>query len=208
MAENLAVEAREPGGKLRNRRLRKSGKVPVVLYGHGEDVVCLGVSAQDLTAVINRGSRMVALSGAVTESAFIREVQWDTWGTEVVHVDFTRISADEKVKVRLSVELRGEAPGVRNGGVVEHLLHDIELECPAGSIPEKIRINVNELELDATITVGEIELPEGAVVLGKATAIVVQCVEPTEVLDEDLAEAVPGEPEVIGEKDEEAKDGK
>ena len=201
MAENLVVEVREPGGKLSNRRLRKSGTIPVVLYGHGEEVMCLGASARDLGAIINQGRHMVALTGAVDETAFIREVQWDTWGENVLHVDFTRVSADEKVKVHLSIEIRGEAPGTKSGGAVEHLIHNIEIECPAASIPEKIRISVNALELDDTITVADLELPEGATVLGKPDAVVVQCVVPT-VVDEDAAEAVSGEPEVIGAKEE------
>jgi len=203
MAENLVVQSREPGGKRQNRRLRKAGTVPVVLYGHGEDVVCLGVSARDLQAVINHGSYMVSLSGAVNESAFIREVQWDTWGNEVLHVDFTRVSADEKVKVQLPVELRGEAPGVKAGGVVEHLIHNIEIECPAASIPEKIRVSINELELGGSITLGDLELPEGAILIRDAESVAVQCVEPTVVDEEEPAEAVPGEPEVIGAKEEE-----
>ena len=85
---------------------------------------------------MRHGSRLVDLTGAVSESAFIRELQWDTYGTHVVHVDFTRISADELVKVHLTIELRGEAPGVKEGGVVDQLIHHVEVECPAGNIPE------------------------------------------------------------------------
>ena len=84
---------------------------------------------------MRHGSRLVDLTGAVSESAFIRELQWDTWGTSVVHVDFTRISADELVKVVVAIELRGEAPGVKEGGVVDQLVHQIEVECPAGASP-------------------------------------------------------------------------
>ena len=74
--------------------------------------------ADELETALRHGSRLVSLTGAVNESAFIRELQWDTWGTHIVHVDFTRISEHEIVEVRVPVELRGEAPGVREGGVV------------------------------------------------------------------------------------------
>jgi len=82
------------------------GQTPAVLYGHGEANVCLSVPSEALAAALRHGSRMVGLTGAVTESAFIRELQWDTYGTHVLHVDFTRISVDELVKVHVTVELR------------------------------------------------------------------------------------------------------
>jgi len=202
MADELNVELREDTGKHKNRRLRKAGGVPAVLYGHGLDNICLSVSAEPLEAAVRRGSRLVSLTGAVNESAFVRELQWDTWSTHVLHVDFTRVAADETVEVRIAVELRGEAPGVREGGVVEHLIHEVNMKCLAIAIPEKIRVNVNSLNLDGSITVGDLVLPEDATVAENADAVVVQCVLPTELPDEFEAEGVPGEPEVIGAKEE------
>ena len=201
MSETLAVESRELRGKRNNRRLRASGKIPAVLYGHGQEPVSLAVPADQFDAMVRHGSRMVALSGAVNESAFIRECQWDTWGNHVVHVDFTRISAHEKVQVQVTIELRGEAPGVKEGGVVKQLLHEIELECEAGSIPEKLTLSVNNLEMNGSITVAELDLPSGATALVEGEKAVVQCVEVTEQA-EDETEAGDIEPEVIGRKKE------
>ncbi len=203
MAEVLTVEIREHAGKHHSRRLRNSGSIPVVLYGHGKENVCLSASAEQLDAVIRHGSRLIDLTGAVGESAFIREVQWDTWGTHVLHVDFTRISADEKVDVQLLVELRGEAPGVKEGGVVEHLIHEVHVECPASAVSEKLEVNINSLKLGESITVADLKLPEGASVHGDPTAVVVHCVEPVEGPEEEAAEAAPTEPEVIGAKEKE-----
>jgi len=203
MAEVLNVEVREIRGKRNSRRLRKAGSTPGVLYGHGLENVSLSVPAGELDALVQHGSRLVTLSGAVSESAFIREVQWDTWGTHVVHVDFTRISEDEKVEVRISVELRGEAPGAKEGGIVEQMVHEIQLECPAGRIPEKIQVNINDLKLHDAITVADLDLPEGATVLNEETAVVVHCIEPMAELEEGVGEAVSGEPEVIGGKEKE-----
>lgn len=206
MSETLAVESRDLRGKRNNRRLRASGKIPAVLYGHGQDPVSLAVPAEQLDAMIRHGSRMVALTGAVNESAFIRECQWDTWGNHVVHVDFTRISAHEKVQVQVSIELRGEAPGVKEGGVVKQLLHEIELECEAGDIPEKLEVNINDLELNGSITVATLDLPSGAKVFEDLEQDIVQCVEVIEQAEEE-AEGGEFEPEVIGRKkdDEEAE---
>jgi large subunit ribosomal protein L25 len=198
--ETLTVEIRKDLGKHGNRRLRRSGKVPAILYGHQKENVCLAVPVEQLDAALRHGSRLVALTGGVDEEALIRELQWDTWGTHVLHVDFTRISADETVEVEVAVELRGEAPGVKAGGVIEHLLHELSIECPAGSIPDKIEVNVNLLPLGGSITVAELGLPEGVKALAEPDEVVVQCVEPEEVPEEEEAEAGPVEPELIKEK--------
>lgn len=206
MSETLVVESRDLRGKRNNRRLRASGKIPAVLYGHGQDPVSLTVPADEFDAMVRQGSRMVTLSGAVNESAFIRDCQWDTWGNHVVHVDFTRISAHEKVQVQVTIELRGEAPGVKEGGVIKQVLHEIELECEAVDIPEKLTVNINELELNGSITVAQLELPAGAKVFEEPEQDVVQCAEMAEELEEE-AEVGEVEPEVIGRKkeDEEAE---
>jgi len=200
MAELLAVQLRETRGKRNNRRLRKSGSVPGVLYGHGRQNVCLSVPAEALDHLIHHRSRLVNLTGELNEPAFIREVQWDTWGMHILHVDFTRVSEDEKVEVQLPVELRGEAPGVKEGGVVEQLIHEVQLECPAGSVPDRLSLNINHLKLGESIAVAGLELPPGAAVLGTVEAVVVQCVEPAEEVEMEVAEAEAGEPEVIGER--------
>jgi large subunit ribosomal protein L25 len=206
MAAELEVEIRRDLGKHNTRRLRRAGRVPAVLYGHGKENVCLAVPTEPLDALVQHGNRLVTLTGALSESAFLREVQWDVWGTHVVHVDFTRISEHEKVEVQVAVELRGEAPGVKEGGVVEHLVHEVEIECPASAIPEKLNVNINHLKLHDSITLAELELPEGATVLRDPATVVVQCVEPVEVPEEELVEAEAGEPEVIGE-DKEKQEG-
>ncbi|MCC6123999.1 MAG: 50S ribosomal protein L25 [Pirellulales bacterium] len=204
MAEQLSVELRENQGKLNNRRLRRGGHVPAVLYGHGLENVKLSVSEDALSLALRHGSRLVDLAGGVNESAFIRDLQWNTWGTQVLHVDFTRISADEEVEVTIAIELRGEAPGVRAGGVVEHLIHQVEIACPAGSIPEKLKVNINHLKLEDKILLSQLEIPQGARLLADdLEAVIVQCVVPAELPEEEAAAAVEGEPEVIGAKKEE-----
>jgi large subunit ribosomal protein L25 len=201
MALQLAVESRNPQGKHGNRRLRQSGKIPGILYGHGLECVPLAVDADVLASAIRHGSRMVSLTGAVNESAFIRDLQWDTWGMYVVHVDFTRISEHEIVEVRVPVELRGESPGVREGGVVVQHIHEVEIACPAALIPEKLAVNINHLLLEQSILLNALVLPEGAKVLADDLDVaVVECIIPKEMPDEEAGEAAPGEPEVIGAK--------
>src|SRR6202166_2753361 len=143
MAEVLNVKKREPKGKRDARRLRASGVVPANLYGHGEKNLSLGINADEVRAAVRHGARVVDLQGVVKEKAFIRELQWDTFGTHVLHMDLTRVSADERLTVTVPVELRGQAEGLKEGGVVEMVIHEVEVECLAIEIPEKLFLRVN-----------------------------------------------------------------
>ncbi len=198
-AQTLTVQIRDSFGKRRNRRLRNDGKVPAVLYGHKQAVQSLFIAADELEAVVRHGNRFVQLGGDVTDQAFIKEVQWNTWGNQILHVDFSRVSATEKIHVTVAIELRGEAPGTKEGGVVKHVLHSIELECAAAAVPEKLEVNINHLGFNQLIHVSDLELPAGAVALVDPSTLVVSCALPVEVAE---TEAVEGdnEPEVIGRK--------
>jgi large subunit ribosomal protein L25 len=205
MAEVLNVQLRESRGKRRARRQRVAGLLPGVLYGHGEETLSLSIPADSLVAVVRHGARLVKLAGAVDEQAFIRDVQWDTWGTHILHIDFSRVSEHELVQVDVQIELRGEAPGVKAGGIVKHLIHQIEIECEATSIPDKLTVNVNHLELNQSVTIGQLQLPPGVKALEDPESVVVECVEPVEELEGEGGEGV-AEPEVIGRKKEEGED--
>ncbi|MGL6227307.1 MAG: 50S ribosomal protein L25 [Thermoguttaceae bacterium] len=195
----LAVELRETVGKRRNRRMRNNGKIPAVLYGHKQAVLNLTLDAEQVQSVLRHGGRFVQLKGAVNEKALIKDCQWDTWGKDVLHIDFNRVGEHEKIKVSVPVELRGEAPGVHEGGVVKQVLHSLELECAASAVPESISVNINSLGLDKVITVADLVLSGDSRVLADATQIVVSCTPPVEVA-ETSEEAGVGEPEVIGRK--------
>jgi len=200
MAEVLNVKPREATGKKNNERLRKAGMVPAVLYGHGENNVNLALGHDDFAVVLKHHSRVVELKGAVSEKALIRDMQWDVYGIEVVHVDFSRVSEHERVAVRIPIELRGEAPGAKEGGVVELVVHEIEIECEAESIPEKIEINVKDLHLGGEVTAAEIALPAGATLVTDAEVLVLHCVKPKAMGDALPTEGVVAEPEIIGRK--------
>ena len=206
MAETLNVELRPDHGKRHSRRLRRSGAVPAVLYGHGEQSVSLAIPVAEVSAALRHGSRLVELKGAVAEKAFIRDLQWDTYGLEVLHLDLTRISEHERVKVQVPLELRGEAPGVKEGGVIEHHLHELHIECAVSAIPEKISVSIGALKLGDDMTVADLTLPEGVKALTNADVMVVQCVEPAE--EEEVGAPMEGaEPEVIGRKADEEEEG-
>jgi large subunit ribosomal protein L25 len=118
----------------------------------------------------------------------------------VLHVDFARVSEHERVEVTVPVELRGQAPGVKAGGVVQHFVHEVTIECEAVSIPEKVALSIKDLQVDGELKASDIQLPEGAKLLSDPDVVVAQCVLPTEE-EEEAAPATEGaEPELIGRK--------
>jgi large subunit ribosomal protein L25 len=156
--------------------------------------------------VIRHGGRVVDLTGSVKESALIRELQWDTYGIEPIHVDLLRVSKTERVRVRVPVDLRGEAPGHRAGGTINIVLHEIEIECTPDQIPEKIHAQVSGLEVGGVVKVHDLELPAGALAVTDADEPVVTCTMVGGKLEEAAATAAV-EPEVIGRKAAEEGEG-
>ncbi|MDB4767012.1 50S ribosomal protein L25 [bacterium] len=194
----LTVEKRNETGTLRMRRLRQTGKIPAVLYGHGEGTVMLTAPEKEINKMIDKESHIVDLAGEVTGTALVKDVQWDALGSNVLHLDLARVDADEKVEVNLQIELHGEAPGVKNGGVVMLVQHDITILCPVSGVPDHIICEVGELELDAVISAGDLKLPEGAELTGSPEETIASCQEPKEEVVEET-EADADQPEVIGE---------
>ena len=198
MAEVLNVEVRNTRVKRHARRMRQTGHVPGVLYGHGNEAVSLSLSSEQIGAMLRHGSRLVELSGGLSEKAFVSELQWDAFGLEVLHIDLVRVSEDEKITLEVTIELRGEAPGVREGGVIDHVVHQVEIECPVGVIPEKLSLSVKELHLNGSLTAGQLTLPPGASLLVDEDLVVVTCHTVAEEGEEVAGEAA--EPELIGRK--------
>ncbi|HOM16807.1 MAG TPA: 50S ribosomal protein L25 [Thermoguttaceae bacterium] len=207
MAEEVTVEIRTDQGKRRIRRLRKAGKTPAVLYGHGQASVSLAVPTEQLEAVIRHGSRVVKLRGALQEQAIIRELQWDIYGLEILHVDFVRVYEHEMVEIKVPLELRGEAPGVKEGGVLEQLVHEVRIQCDVNVIPEKVYVSVHGLGLNGSVSLAAVELPPKAKLLDDPETVVVQCIAPKEMEEEEaIPAAASGEPELIGRKPEQEEE--
>ncbi|ADB17340.1 ribosomal 5S rRNA E-loop binding protein Ctc/L25/TL5 [Pirellula staleyi DSM 6068] len=199
-AETLNVTKRDKLGTANNRRLRYTGKVPAVLYGHGEASISLTVASEEIWAAVKHGGKLVNLKGDVTESALIRAVQWDVWSKEIIHIDLMRVSASEKVSTTIAVELKGTAAGLTEGGVLQFITHELEILCPAAEIPEKLIVNVNNLHLGKAIHANEVTLPKDGELVTPGSVVVVSCVAPKAASDDDAA-AGSAEPEVIGKKD-------
>lgn len=207
----LKSQPRSAFGTRAASKLRREGLVPAVLYGHKEANLALVLPAADVEAAVRRGARVVDLEvDGKTEKARFRELQWDHLGKEVLHADFMRVSADERVVVAVRVELRGVSPGIGEGGVVDQPIHNLNVECPVLAIPEVIRVNIDQLHLGQSIHVRELTLPPNVVAKVDPESIVV-IVKAQKVEAEAAPVAAAGEaaePEVIGKKPGEAEEEK
>ncbi|MEI7685740.1 MAG: 50S ribosomal protein L25 [Planctomycetota bacterium] len=200
MAQSLVLNAveRPDYGTRVARKLRKSGLVPAVIYGHKEANVAVSIKSDEVAKAIRTGVRLVdlKLGEKSLEKALIRDVQWDYLGADILHVDFARVGADERIAIDVRVELRGIAPGVAHGGNLIQPLHSLHVECLVTNIPESIRVSINELDLNQSIHVKELKLPEGVTVMNEADAIVVQVVPQQVEAEAPIVDT--SEPEVIG----------
>jgi large subunit ribosomal protein L25 len=181
------------------RRLRKSGRIPAVIYGHKQDVVPVTLSYDDVWRMVKSPGHLAELDlRGQTETVLIREVQWDHLGKEIIHLDFARVSAEEIVETEVPLDLRGQPAGTAVGGVLEHLVHSLSIKCRAAAIPDSIKVDISELQLDQGIHVRDLKLPPDVTVEADPDLLLVHLVtrmaapEPTEGTEE-----TPAQPEVI-----------
>lgn len=199
--ETIKAERKDSSGSAEARRLRRRGLVPGVLYGHGEGTVGMALSCADLQKFLDTGHHIITLDLAgEQERALVKDVQYDPWGNELLHVDFTRVSLHEKVTVSVSVISHGTPKTVLTGGILEHPLTQIEVECESDKIPDEIRVEVGHLEPKEMIHVRDVELPDGVTAVTDPDAIVFVVHEARRIEEEAPAEEVAEEaqPEVIG----------
>lgn len=203
---DLKAEKRTTKGSKGVHKLRMLGQIPAVLYGHKQDNLMLCLKESEFERLLNTRTRMIRLVlDNKKESALIKEVQYDHVTDRILHVDFSRIDLDERVKLRVSIELAGESVGVKEGGVLTHVMKEIEIECLPTAIPEKIKVNISELGLGNAIHVKELPALEGIRYTSDADAVVVsvhQIVEKKAVPEEELLT----EPEVITKKPKEGEE--
>lgn len=196
-SETIEVKKREGVGSLASRKLRRAGQVPAILYGHGEANVNLSVNTDAIGRVVQHGTKLLSLIGDINDTALLRDVQWDPFGVEILHVDLTRVSTSEAVEVTLPVELHGEAPGTSEGGILAFLAHELTISCPAANIPEHLQVNISHLHLGQAIHASEIPLPEGASMVTMGSEVVVQVSRPSGMAAEETI-TENAEPELIG----------
>jgi large subunit ribosomal protein L25 len=204
---NVTVKPRSELGSRANKRLRDAGFIPGVIYGHKEAVVPVTLPKKEVVNHLHHGTHLFDLSlDGKNEKVLVKEVQYDHLGMEVFHVDFARVSLDERVEVTVPLELKGEPKGEADGGVLQQIVAELELECLVTEIPDAIRHNVSEMALGDVLHIKDLQLPPGAKALQDEDLIVATVKEIAEEAPAEVAEGA-AEPEVIGRKPEEGEEG-
>ena len=200
---SLSGEARTESGKGAARKLRATGRVPAVIYGHNREPQGLSVNARDLAKLLERisaASTVVELDGlgAGTSRTLIREIQRHPLKRNIVHVDFQELVAGEKVHVALPIVFTGTATGVREqGGLLEEVMRELQVSVDPSSMPNHIDVDVSELTIGHPIHVRDLVLPAGVTVLDDPDATVVAVAAPKTGEATTTTEATTAEPEVI-----------
>ena len=202
MAEvKLVAEPREGTGKGVARKLRAAGRVPAVLYGAGLDSTPVSVDSRDLFHVLHTGAGynvLVDLTLDGTEHLVIpRDVQRDHIHGRFIHLDLLAVRRDEKIRLNIPVRVVGESVGVKAGGVVEHRLWEIEIECLPTDVPDAIEADISELEIGMSLRVSDLVAPSGVTFLTNEEDSVVAVAQPQMAVEIE-EEAAEGE-EVEGE---------
>lgn len=204
----LQAERRDASGTRSARRLRREGKLPAVIYGHGQEPQNVAISAHDFGGLLDGGAHVLELQmGGGKQQVLIKDVQYDYLGSNPVHVDFTLVDLTEKVQVSVPLEFKGTPVGTHEGGVLDHSMVDLEVECLVTDIPESIRVNTSDMKLGDSMHVHELELPAGLTAVSPAESIIcsvrAKTVAAEVQAEEEGEEGAEEGPEIIGRKEKE-----
>ena len=214
----LETQPRTPGTKNDARRVRRSGKIPAVLYGAGKDVASLSVDPRQVLRILHSASGHntifeLSLNGGERTKAMIVDWQFEPIKGKLLHIDLKRIAMDQKLTVMVPIVLKGEAAGVKQqGGILEQVLREIEIECLPGNIPALIEADVTELVFGKVLRVADLPHSDKFKVLtdeNQSVAHIISVKEEAAPAPEAVAAeaaAVPAEPEVIKKGKQEAEE--
>ena len=211
-------ERRTAHGTQRSRKLRDQGRLPAVIYGHGEKPETITLDRHEVVVGLAHGARTMQVEVDGKKGQYlIKEIQYDHLDQTPIHMDLTRVNLNERVTVNVGIELRGTPKGSHEGGILDQYLADIEVECLVSQIPGTFHPLVTELGVGDSLLVKDLQLPTGVTVLADDEDRI--CAVRAKVTDEaDEEEETPegeeeksGEPERIGrvrKDEEEAGSGK
>jgi large subunit ribosomal protein L25 len=205
----LSVNSRAAAGSRAARRLRRDGRVLGVLYGGGEDPVGFDADARDLRLALAGSGAVLDLSvdGQKATPVVLKEAQRDPVRGQTVHIDLLRVRLDEAITAIVPLELLGvdDAPGVKEGGVLEQITREVNVEALPTAIPESISHEVGEMQIGDTLLLGAIGIPEGVTLLDDLEETVIATLSPPK-LQTEADEEIESETEVVGEGSADAGD--
>lgn len=207
----LTTEPRPERGSRPAGRLRRTGKVPAVVYGLGEETAEVAVPARELNHILTGGANtLITLKLEGSDAlALARQVQRHPTRGELLHVDFIRVSTDTAVAAEVNIHLSGEPLGVKDGGVLEQLLFQLSIEAKPLDIPQELTADISHLDIGGQLRLNEVALPSGVTTAVEEDTLVAQVIAPRVVEEEVPVEGEEGEEGVEGEEGEgaEASDG-
>jgi large subunit ribosomal protein L25 len=174
---DIEVRARHEKGKQQAKRLRTGGSVPGVVYGHGESAIPVSVDSKALSTILDKslGDNIifnVKMEGEKDAKAVLKELQKDPLTKEVIHVDFQHIHPGEPLTVQVPVILTGSSPGVKQGGILEHVLRKVEVRCLPSQMPDHFVVDISNLNLGDSLHVSDIYSKDAKILEDKSTPIV------------------------------------
>ena len=215
--QTIMVKTRESSGKEKAKKTRFEGLVPAVVYGGDGDPISVSLDRHTFELMIrnSRGGEHAIVKLEVEDkpelntAALIKAIQHHPLRGQIVHADFMRINLDEKITTLVQVRLKGQAVGVVEGGVIDHQMREVEVECLALEVPEEIIVDVTNLHVGEGVHVGQLVVPENVVIITDPDRPVVAIHAPRAMREEAaegvVAEPGAGEPEVITEKKEKSE---
>jgi len=203
----LTLEPREERGSRANRRLRRQGLVPGVIYGIDSDSVSFKVDARRLRAVLSEGHALfdIEVDGGSPQPVIVKDQQRHPVRGHVYHLDLLKVRLDEKIQATVALELEGveEAPGVKEGGVLEHVTREVTIEALPTDIPDRIVADVSGMGIAETLMLSTVAAPDGVQIMGDLEETVVATITaPSEIVEE---EEIEEETELVGEEAEAAE---
>ena len=195
METKLQAARRDETGKGVARRLRAEGRVPGVLYGQGVEPVALSVDAREMVHILHGAAGANALVDLVVDGnehlVLAREIQRDHIHNSLIHIDFLAVSRTQTITANVPVIETGEAAGVKEGGVVEHHLREVSVECFPQDVPDHIQIDISDLVLGGMVHVSDLVAPKGVTILTSLEDAVLSIITPA-VLRTEADLSVPG----------------
>jgi large subunit ribosomal protein L25 len=202
MANNVDLQAREreERGKNAARRLRAKGMIPAVLYGDDGQSKALSVPGKIVDYTLHHLGDNALYdidAGAGSSTARIVDVQRDPVTGRLIHVDFAPVNMQERIEVTVPLHVVGESPGTEEGGVLQQVAYEVQVESLPGDIPQELNIDVSTLGMNENLTVADITLPDGINLISDPEEVAVTVTAPTEISEEELEAAgvVEEEPE-------------
>jgi len=205
----LSVASREPSGSRAARRLRREGNVPGIVYGGGSDAVTFQVDARALRLALQHAGAVLDLSidGETATPVVVKELIRHPVGGEAVHVDLLRVRLDQAIQATVGLELVGadDAPGVKEGGVLEHVTREVTVEALPNDIPDRLEFDVSEMVIGDTAMFSQLTAPANVKLFGDEDTVIATLTPPRLQIEEEPE--IEEETELVGEEGEEAPEG-